>query len=100
MTATYSNTSPYATTSTFGDILDVWTPRAISSSKIDQEYVIPPDMNFRPDKLAYKIYGTVDLWWVFAVRNPNTLKDPVFDFKTGVSIFIPPKATVMTNLGI
>jgi hypothetical protein len=50
--------------------------------------------------LAYDLYGESSLWWVFAQRNPNVLKDPVFDFRSGVQIYIPKKATLQADLGV
>jgi hypothetical protein len=56
---------------------------------------------FRPDLLAYDLYGDSKLWWVFAERNPNRLgEDPYFDFKTGVGIYVPKLSTLKTVLGI
>jgi hypothetical protein len=40
------------------------------------------------------------LWWVFAVRNPNVIKDPIFDFFPGQTIYIPNKNTLTTYLGL
>jgi hypothetical protein len=50
--------------------------------------------------LASDLYGDSALWWVFAMRNPNVLKDPLFDFRAGVQIFIPKKATLQQDLGV
>jgi hypothetical protein len=43
----------------------------------------------RPDLLAYELYGSTRLWWVFTLRNPDLLKDPIRDFKSGLTIFLP-----------
>jgi hypothetical protein len=50
--------------------------------------------------LAYDLYGDSGLWWVFAVRNPNVIKDPVFGFIAGLAIYIPQKTTLVSDLGI
>jgi prophage DNA circulation protein len=50
--------------------------------------------------LAYDLYGDSALWWVFAMRNPNTIQDPVFDFLPGTTIFIPKKETIVAALGL
>jgi hypothetical protein len=50
--------------------------------------------------LAYDLYNDSRLWWVFAQRNPNRLKDPVFDFVAGTSIYLPDIANLKTALGI
>ena len=38
--------------------------------------------------------GNVEVWWVFALRNLEKIKDPLRDFKTGLSIKVPSRATV------
>jgi hypothetical protein len=55
----------------------------------DEEYVINAMYNERPDLLAYELYGSTRLWWVFSLRNPDLLKDPIRDFKEGLKIFLP-----------
>jgi len=40
------------------------------------------------------------LWWVFAMRNINTIEDPVYDFEPGKSIYIPKKETIFATLGL
>jgi hypothetical protein len=56
---------------------------------------------FRPDLLAYDLYGDSKLWWVFAVRNPNRLgEDPYFNFTSGLEIYVPKLDTLKAALGI
>jgi hypothetical protein len=50
--------------------------------------------------LAYDLYGDAGLWWVFAVRNPNVITDPVFGFTAGTTIYIPLKETLVADLGL
>lgn len=99
-TPTYSKTSPYYTTSKFGKFMDVLNYRNISKQKSDVKYSIDKIYEFRPDLLAYDLYGDSALWWVFAARNPNILTDPLFDFKPGVVIFIPKKESLVKDLGL
>jgi len=65
-------------------------PKSIS----DDIYVIESRYDKRPDLLAHKLYGTVNLWWVFALRNPDLLIDPLEDFVSGLKIFTPTRATI------
>ena len=51
-------------------------------------------------KRADDIYGNPTLWWVFAQRNPNRLKDPLFDFVTGLGIYLPQQETLTASYGI
>jgi len=82
--------NPYHKTNvTSSGYLDILKPVPIPSAGDDVLYSITPAYNFRPDLLAYDLYGKKDLWWVFAQRNPNVLKDPLFDFTTGTQIYLP-----------
>jgi hypothetical protein len=96
----YSSSSPYYETPSFGKFLDVMVPRPITKLASDKTLVIAPTYNLRPDLLAFDLYKNAKLWWVFAMRNPNTLKDPLMDFVTGVTIYIPSKETLSYDLGI
>ena len=97
---TYSKTSPYSGTGLYGSFLDLMAPRKISKLTTDKLYQIDRVYHLRPDMLAYDLYKDSRLWWVFAARNPNTLKDPLFDFITGNIIYIPTKATLTKDLGL
>jgi hypothetical protein len=96
----YSKASPYYNTDTYGIFLDVTKFRDIPYDTSDIVYEIDLLYNYRPDLLAYDLYGNSELWWVFAMRNPNTIKDPVFDFRSGTIIYIPKKGAVTTALGL
>jgi len=97
---TYSTTSPYFNTETYGFFLDVANIPDIPVVTSDVVYQIDIIYKFRPDLLAYDLYGDASLWWVFAIRNPNTIQDPVFDFLPGATIYIPKKETITSALGL
>jgi alpha-L-fucosidase len=100
MATTYSKTSPYYNTKNFGKFLDIMENRSIRKMSTDVAYQIDRVYKYRPDLLAYDLYGDAGLWWVFAARNPNVLKDPLFDFKPGATIYIPLKENLVTDLGL
>lgn len=100
MSAKYSDFSPYAKTGTYGFFLDVLEFRDIPKNSADVAYQIDEIYKYRPDLLAYDLYGDTALWWVFAVRNPNTIEDPVFDFIPGTTIYIPKKEVIQAALGV
>ena len=100
MAITYNKTSPYANTNTFAFFLDVADIPAIPYDPNDEQYQIDVIYKGRPDLLAFDLYGDSSLWWVFSVRNPNVLQDPIFDFLPGAIIFIPKKDTITSVLGI
>jgi hypothetical protein len=97
----YANTSPYSQTKyTRNGALGIFSPRFIPETEDDILYTIEPVYNYRPDLLAFDVYETPKLWWVFAQRNMDILKDPVFDFKTGTQIYLPKKSTLLSVLGV
>jgi hypothetical protein len=98
--ANYSNTSPYADTGETNNYLDVLNPRTLSAELDDQSYTIERTYAYRPDLLAYDLYGSPRLWWVFVQRNPDQLEDPIYDFKPGVTIQLPKKENLLKDLGI
>ena len=66
----------------------------------DLTLIINETYNLRPDLLAYDLYGDANLWWVFSQRNPNQLQDPLGDFVTGTTIYLPQESTLKSVLGI
>ena len=94
----YPATSPYYTTGVVNNkFLDVMVDRPIVKQVSDIYWEITMVYEYRPDLLAYDLYGDSRLWWVFSQRNPNRLKDPYFDFVTGVGIYLP-KADLLKQL--
>ena len=100
MAVTYSRSSPYANTDIYGFFLDVANIPAIPIDPKDVEYQIDAIYQNRPDLLAFDLYGDPSLWWVFAIRNPNVLQDPIFDFQPGVTIYVPQKQNLTSALGL
>ncbi len=98
--AEYSRTSLYYETDLSADNLDILNPRTITAEEDDQSYTIERTYAYRPDLLAYDLYGTPRLWWVFAQRNPDRLEDPIYDFKPGVTIQLPKKELLLKDLGV
>jgi hypothetical protein len=99
--ATYPKTSPYANTkiSESGQ-LGFLKIRPVPANDDDILYTIQSQYLYRPDLLAYDLYGTSKLWWVFAQRNMDVLKDPVFDFRPGIEIYLPKSSALKRQLGI
>ena len=98
--AKYSQTSPYFETEQINDSLDILNPRTITAEGDDQVYTIERTYAYRPDLLAYDLYGTPRLWWVFAQRNPDAIEDPIYDFKPGVTIKLPKLSNLQSDLGV
>jgi len=101
MATSYESTSPYFDTPVINNqYLGLMIERPIPKLVDDLSMTINETYNLRPDLLAFDLYGDSNLWWVFAMRNPNQLLDPLFDFVTGVTIYLPQKSTLETVLGI
>ena len=99
MAANYESTSSYYTTGYTQFYLDVMTNRPIPKEPDDLLWQITEVYQYRPDLLAYDLYQTSTLWWVFYQRNPNTLQAPPLDFKAGTVIYLPKLTTLRTALG-
>ena len=95
----YGATSPYFETGYSQFFLDTKVNRVIPKEDDDLQFTINLTYRYRPDLLAYDLYGTPSLWWVFYQRNPNTLQAPPLDFDVGVNIFLPKGPTLKTVLG-
>lgn len=100
MAVAYSKTSPYSNTNSYRFFLDVADIPNIPKDPSDVAYEIDAIYRHRPDLLAYDLYNDPALWWVFAIRNPNTIEDPIYDFIPGITIYIPKKETITAALGI
>ena len=99
--AKYPPTSPWANTGlTNLGALDVLTIRAVPAESDDAKYTLETQYTYRPDLLAYDIYGSPKLWWVFAQRNMDVIKDPVYDMVAGTTIYLPKADTLKDLLGI
>jgi len=97
----YPATSPYASTAVVNyEYLDVMINRPINADPTDQYWEITAGYHLRPDLLASDMYNDSRLWWVFAQRNPNKLKDPLFDFIQGTGIYLPTQQTLKSSLGL
>jgi alpha-L-fucosidase len=98
--ARYSNTSPYFNTTENNLSLDFFRPRTITADQDDISYTIDRIYAYRPDLLAYDLYGSPRLWWVFAQRNLDVIEDPIYDFSIGKTIQLPKMNNLKNDLGL
>jgi alpha-L-fucosidase len=97
--AQYDSTSPYFETGYSQFFLDTMVNRPIPKENDDLTFTINTTYQYRPDLLAFDLYGIAGLWWVFYQRNPNTLQAPPMDFKAGTLIYLPKITTLKSALG-
>lgn len=100
MSTLYKKNSPYSQTPVINNYLDLLRPRQITFRETDSYYEIDNFYDRRPDTMAFDIYGDAGLWWVFAMRNPDVLKDPILGFRAGLKIFVPDKSNLFRDLGL
>jgi alpha-L-fucosidase len=100
MMATYLRTSPWYDTKIVNNKLDFLEIRPVAAEDDDFLYKIESQYTHRPDLLAFDLYGTSRLWWVFAQRNMDIIKDPIYDFVPGTRIYIPKKTKLFESLGL
>ena len=80
--------------------LDILNVIPVPAASNDILYTITTAYTYRPDLLAHDLYGTKDLWWIFAQRNPDTIKDPIFDFVAGTQIYLPQEQNLKQSIGL
>ena len=95
----YSKKSAYALTDVNAHYLNLLVDRPIPKLESDVYFTITQTYHMRPDLLAYDLYSDSELWWVFAQRNPDALKNPLLDFSTGTEIYVPDIDTLRNVLG-
>lgn len=98
--ALYNPQSPWAETAANNLYLELLEIRPVPAESDDYRYVIENQYKHRPDLLAYDLYGSPKLWWVFVQRNMSVIKDPIYDFEPGTVIYIPKKSNLERFLGI
>lgn len=63
-------------------------------SDTDQFFEVPKNLNYRPDILSSKYYGTPDYWW--RILEYNMIFD-IMDFKSGIIVRLPSKFNPVQN---
>lgn len=99
MAVQYSKKSAYALTQVSDHFLDLMVNRPIPKLASDSLVTLTQTYHLRPDLLAFDLYADSELWWVFAQRNPDILKNPVIDFAVGTEIYVPKLDTLRDVLG-
>ena len=89
MANNFKDTSQYLNTPIVNWYLDLWVPRTVPVNEFDKIIAIPAAFDQRPDLMSQQEYGTPRLWWVFCMRNPDLIIDPIQDFVSGLEIYIP-----------
>lgn len=89
MTVEYKRNSNYRNTQLENGELGTYVPPFQVDYTRTTQMQLVQKYNRRPDRLAYDLYGDAQLWWIFALYNRNQILDPIHDFTTGLTIFVP-----------
>lgn len=95
----YRKSSPYSKTPQTTWYLGNLSYRNIPRDSSDKIEIIKGKYNNRPDLLSYDLYGTPDYWWIFMIVNPDAIKDPIYDLKAGMLIYVPTRDRIISFLG-
>lgn len=95
----YRGSSPYADTPQTSWYLGILEYRDIPRDGTDKLRVLEAKYSQRPDLLSYDLYGTPNYWWTFMILNQDTIKDPIYDFKPGIRIFVATANRLANVLG-
>lgn len=57
-----------------------------------REVVVPPECDNRIDLFSYQQYGSSRYWWMIALANADIIKDPIWDFRSGMTVLVPDKS--------
>lgn len=98
-TVNYTNASNYYTTDQTSWYLEFWEYRDLDEDDTDYYIVLDGKYEYRPDLLAYDLYGDVKFWWIFSIMNKNLLIDPIYDLTQGKLLRIPTKTRLNNTLG-
>lgn len=96
----YQASSPYASTKQTTWYLSNYEPRDVNRDGTDILKVLETKYENRPDLLSYDLYGSPNFWWVFMVVNPDAIKDPIYDFKAGMVLYVPTANRLSNALGV
>ena len=99
MTVSYSKRSLYYSTPQTSWALGYYVPRPIPLDTTDTWVQLSPRHQYRLTALSYDLYGTPAYWWIFAVMNPDVIKDSVRDAQPGVVIRVPTLARLQQVIG-
>lgn len=93
----YRNTRLYEDRDLGETYFGVWRPPSIVERNPVSIHVVKPEERYRPDLIAYRVYGNPSLFWAIAIRNNILL--PMRDMENGQSLICPNLDDVMEAIG-
>ena len=90
--------SLYKNTKSYNGFRDYYEPINLKYDDSDIILIVTSEYNNKPGKLAYDLYGTPRLSWIFRYYNPDLISDIIFDLKEGMILRIPTKEHLLNSL--
>lgn len=96
MAVIYKSSSNYSNTTQNYKYLELYEPKLTleNLNAETREVKVESKYDRRPDLLAHSLYNNSNLWWVFVHYNRDLLKDPINDFRSGITIVVPKNYTL------
>lgn len=60
--------------------------------------IVPPECENRIDLFSYQQYGSSRYWWMIALANADLIKDPIWDFTSGLTVLVPRDTALLEKL--
>lgn len=94
----FSKYSLYNNTETDGNYRDYYNPINLTFDSSDYYIIVTSQYRYKPGKLAYDLYGSERLNWVFTYFNRDKILDPIFDMTEGLIIRVPTKDRLLSSI--
>jgi hypothetical protein len=65
---------------------DTYLRKPLKKTGKERVMLVTKGVEYRPDLVAYDVYGAPDAWWI--ILEFNGIKD-IFDFQAGLTIMLP-----------
>ncbi len=95
----YGPGSVYKQTGQANWFLDNLNLPNLQSDPTDKALVVATQYDFKPYLLSDDLYGNQNYWWVFQVLNMGVIRDPIYDFRSGITIRVPTRDRLL-GLGV
>jgi hypothetical protein len=92
----YGSGSIYKQTPQTNFYLDNLVLPDLQTDPTDKAFTVTAKYDQKPYNLSYDLYGNKNYWWVFQILNMGIIRDPIYDFKTGITIRVPSKERIMS----
>lgn len=94
----FDSYSLYKNTDSDNYYRDYYNPISLEKDDSDYFIIITSEYKYKPGKLAYDLYGSERLNWVFSYFNRDKITDIIFDLKEGMILRVPTKERLLNNL--